>query len=72
MVTHVAPRNLIDRTRMFALAMGTLFGTVFGLYVLWRAGEWVLNRAVYENTSFAIQEIDVQTDVVISPDQLRR
>jgi cell division septal protein FtsQ len=49
-----------------------LFGTVFGLYVLWRAGEFALNRLVYENKSFAIQKVDVETDGVISPDQLRR
>jgi cell division protein FtsQ len=60
------------RTRMVVLALGTLFGTVFGFYILWRAGEWTLNRAVYENKSFAIQQIDVRTDGVISPDQLRR
>ena len=35
-------------------------------------GEWALNRLVYENKAFAIQEIDVQTDGVISVDQLRR
>ena len=60
------------RTRMGAIALGAVFATVFGLYLLYRAGEWSLNRLVYENKAFAIQEIDVQTDGVISPDQLRR
>jgi len=60
------------RIRAGAMAFGVLFGTVFGLYVLWRTGEWVLDRLVYENRSFAIQHIDVQTDGVIAPDQLRR
>ena len=49
-----------------------VFGTVFGLYLLWRAGEWALDKLVYENEAFAIQHIDVQTDGVIAPDQLRR
>lgn len=60
------------RLRLCAMAFGVLFATVFGLYVLWRLGEWTLNRVIYENRSFAIERIDVQTDGVISADQLRR
>ena len=60
------------RTRVGAIGLGAVFATVFGLYLLYRTGEWALNRLVYENKAFAIQEIDVQTDGVISPDQLRR
>jgi cell division septal protein FtsQ len=60
------------RTRMTAISLGAVFATVFGLYLLYRAGEWTLNRLVYENKAFAIEEIDVQTDGVISVDQLRR
>jgi cell division protein FtsQ len=60
------------RTRLAAIAAGVLFGTVFGLYLLWRTGEWALDKFVYENSEFAIQRIDVQTDGVIAPDQLRR
>ena len=55
-----------------AVALGVLFGTVFGLYLFWRAGEWALDKFVYENPEFAIQHIEVQTDGVIAPDQLRR
>ena len=60
------------RTRRTALGLGALFAAVFGLYLLYRVGEWGLNRLVYENQAFAIQELDVQTDGVISVDQLRR
>jgi cell division septal protein FtsQ len=60
------------RTRLAAIASGVLFGTVFGLYLLWRTGEWALDKFVYENSEFAIQNIQVQTDGVIAPDQLRR
>ena len=60
------------RVRMVAMAGGGLFATVFGLYLLWRTGEWGLNQFVYENRSFAIREIDIQTDGVISTEQLRR
>jgi cell division protein FtsQ len=60
------------RVRMLAVSLGVLFATVFGLYLLWRTGEWALDRLVYENKAFAIQDIDVQTDGVIGVDQLRR
>ncbi len=60
------------RTRMVGLGLGVLFGTVFGLYLLWRTGEWALDKFVYENSAFAIENIVMQTDGVIAPDQLRR
>jgi cell division septal protein FtsQ len=60
------------RIRMLAVTLGVVFATVFGLFLLWRTGEWALDRLVYENKAFAIQEIDVQTDGVIGVDQLRR
>jgi hypothetical protein len=60
------------RTRMFALSLGTVFAAVFGLYLLYRTGDWALDQLVYENKAFALQEMDVQTDGVISADQLRR
>jgi cell division septal protein FtsQ len=60
------------RTRLAALTAGVLFSTVFGLYLFWRTGEWALNRFVYENSEFAVQHIEVKTDGVIDPDQLRR
>lgn len=60
------------RTRLAAVVLGIAFGTVFGLYLLWRAGDWALNEFVYENPSFAVRRIDVQTDGVISLAQLLR
>ena len=60
------------RTRLAALTMGILFGTVFGLYLLWRTGEWALDKFVYENSEFAVQHVEVKTDGIIAPDQLRR
>ena len=60
------------RTRLAALTAGILFGTVFGLYLLWRSGEWALDKFVYENSAFAIQHVEVKTDGVIDPEQLRR
>ncbi len=60
------------RLRLGAVVLAVTFGTVFGLYLFWRAGEWALDKFVYENSEFAIRHIDVQTDGVIATDQLRR
>ncbi len=60
------------RTRLAALAFGALFGTVFGLYLLWRIGDWALDRLVYQNATFAVRKVDIETDGIISKDQLRR
>ncbi len=60
------------RNRLLALAAGVVFGTVFGLYLLWRAGEALLDQFVYHNPDFAIERIDVQTDGTIPLEQLRR
>src|SRR5258708_18248161 len=60
------------RVRLVAISFGVVFGTLFGLYLFWRTGEWALNHFVYENQSFSIQEIQVQTDGVIAIEQLRR
>ncbi len=60
------------RLRLAAISFGMLFGTIFGIYLCWRAGEWLLDRFAYENPSFAIRRIDVQTDGVVSADQLRK
>ena len=59
------------RLRVLLLALIVPAFTVFGLYLFWRTGEWALDKFVYENAEFAIQRVDVQTDGVIAPDQLR-
>src|SRR6266480_2005369 len=60
------------RTRMATVGVAALFAVVFGLYLLWRMGGWALDRLIYENKAFALQDMDVQTDGVIGVDQLRR
>ena len=60
------------RARRIIIGLGVCFGTVLGLYAVWCLGEFTLNKLVYENKSFAISQVDVQTDGVISADQLRR
>lgn len=60
------------RMRMLVAALTVTVCTVIGLWAVWRAGQWTLDKLVYENNSFAIQQMDIQTDGIISPDQLRR
>jgi cell division septal protein FtsQ len=60
------------RLRFVARASGVLFSVAFGLFALWRAGEWAANRFIYENPAFAIRRIEARSDGVIPPEQLRR
>jgi cell division septal protein FtsQ len=60
------------RTRLAGITLALGVGTLLVLYLVWRSGEWALNRLVYDNKSFSIQKVEVLTDGVISPDQLRR
>ncbi|HEX3797523.1 MAG TPA: FtsQ-type POTRA domain-containing protein [Verrucomicrobiae bacterium] len=61
-----------SRMRLIGMSLALIFATVFGFYLVWRTGEFALSRLIYENKAFAITEIDVQTDGVLAPDQLRR
>ncbi len=61
------------RLRWVGIALSILSGVFLVLFVFWQGGRWMLDRFVYENDAFAIQQpIDIQTDGVILPDQLRR
>ncbi|HTD65091.1 MAG TPA: FtsQ-type POTRA domain-containing protein, partial [Candidatus Limnocylindria bacterium] len=60
------------RVAVATLAAGVSLGTLFAIYFLWRGGDWAMNRFIYENKAFAVQEIDIQTDGLLSREQLRR
>lgn len=60
------------RFRMASIALTVVFASVLGVFLVWRGGEWLLDRLVYENRAFAIESIDIQTDGVLAPEQLRR
>jgi cell division septal protein FtsQ len=69
----VARRQAVrHRVRVATLAAGVSLGTLFAIYLLWRVGDWSMNRFIYENKAFAIHEIDLRTDGIIAPEQLRR
>src|SRR5260370_22526014 len=59
------------RWRRLTLAGGIFLALFSGLFLLWRGGEWMLRRFVYQNPAFAIHQLDVQTDGAIALEQLR-
>lgn len=59
------------RVRLAIMAVSVPAFTIFGLYLLWRTGDWALDKFVYENAEFSIQRVEVQTDGVVSPEQVR-
>lgn len=74
-VLDVKVRSDQARATRMRLATGVFavcFGTLFGLYLFWRAGEWALDKFVYENPDFAVQRLDVQSSGIIPEDELRR
>jgi cell division septal protein FtsQ len=60
------------RTRKLAIAGTVILTLAVSGYLLWRLGGWTMDRLVYENKAFSIEEIDLQTDGVIATEQLRR
>lgn len=60
------------RMRWGVIALSVSAGTIFGLYLVWRTGEWAMNHFLYQNKDFAVQQIEVQTDGVVAVEQLRR
>lgn len=60
------------RMRLTTAALAISLGTVIGLWLLWRGGEWALNEFVFENGAFAITQLEVQTDGSLPRDQLIR
>lgn len=80
---RIRQRNVLDvklstaqlrrnRFRVLFFTTSASLAVLFALYVCWRAGECLLNRLVYENRAYAIQTLDIQTDGVIAPEQIRR
>lgn len=53
-------------------ALGVVAGVIVALVVGWRGAIWLLDYAIYKNDAFAIQEIDVQTDGVLTTETIKR
>jgi cell division protein FtsQ len=60
------------RTRMVAIVFGIVFASLFAVFLVCRIGQWGLDRLIYKNNSFALRHLEIQTDGVISIEQVRR
>ena len=60
-----------NRFRRVTLLLGSSLILFFTVFIVWRGGEMLLRRFVYENPAFAIRALDVETDGVLSPEQIR-
>lgn len=60
------------RLKLLGAALALSLGTIIGLFLLWRGGEWALNQFVFKNDAFAIRELDVHTDGGIPVEQLQK
>ncbi len=58
--------------RTVATTLVSAFALLAGLLLFWRGGEWVLNQMVFANDDFMIRKVEIQTDGVISAEQIRR
>ena len=60
------------RLRWLGLTLATASVAFLILVACWRGGEWALQRLIFRNAAFAVNEIDIGTDGVIALEQLRR
>lgn len=63
-------QSLRLRLALNALAIST--GMVLVLLVVWKGGEELLQRYVYTNPSFGLQEIEIITDGIIPSEEIQR
>ena len=67
-----ASHSRAARLRVVGVGLGVLFAVAVAVLVCWRGGQFALDRLVYENDAFAIQQIEVSTDGVLTTDIIRR
>lgn len=60
--------NRLRRLTTFLATSSILLGTV---YAAWRGGDAAIQHFVFENRAFAIRTIEVETDGVLAPEQIR-
>ena len=58
------------RIRLAAKVAGVLFGTASALCLFWFGSGWVLNEKLYKNPAYSIKHLNVETDGVLSVDQI--
>jgi hypothetical protein len=64
----------VKKARLRFLTVGLTFAILlFSLtFAAWRGGDYILNELVYENDTFSISTIEIQTDGSISTEQIRK
>ncbi len=59
------------RLRRLTLFLGSSLILFLTVFLVWRGGELLLRRFVYENPTFAIRSLQIETDGVLSTEQVR-
>jgi cell division septal protein FtsQ len=59
------------RMRLLGVVFAVVFSLTLAARLVWRGGSWLLDKLIYKNEAFAIRQIDIQTDGVISPNVIR-
>jgi len=59
------------RLRRLTLFLGSSFILFLTVFIVWRGGELLLRRFVFENPAFAIGALQIETDGVLSTEQIR-
>ena len=59
------------RLRRLTLFLGSSLLLFLTVFIVWRGGEFLLRRFVYENPAFAIRALQIETDGVLSTEQIR-
>ncbi len=62
----------LARVRLVFWALLVALGTVLGLFLVWRGGEWALREMVFENHSFALQKVQVEGGEFVPPSEIMR
>ena len=59
------------RLRRLTLFLGSSLILFLTVFIVWRGGELLLRRFLYENPAFAIRNLQIETDGVLSTEQIR-
>lgn len=58
------------RSRLLGMVLGISFAVLVAGILTWRGGKFLLDHFFYKNEAFAVRQIDVQTDGVLSADTI--
>jgi cell division septal protein FtsQ len=59
------------RTRLLGVIFAVLFSLTLAVLLVWRGGAWLLDKLIYKNEAFAIRQVEIQTDGVLSTNVIR-